>query len=133
MVDADKTLLNAAITKEWGTLLHVVARTKHVHFVDKLLKLLNPCDLELKFFNGNTAFCFAAASGNLQIAAMMIKKNPSLTKIRGGDEATPLYMAVLQGKGDIASYLYPLSREILEKDDWTTLFFLCIKNDLYGE
>ncbi|KAL2334485.1 hypothetical protein Fmac_015698 [Flemingia macrophylla] len=131
MVDADKTLLNGAITKEWGTLLHVVAGTKHVHFVDKLLKLLNPCDLELKNFNGNTAFCFAAASGNLQIAAMMIKKNPSLTKIRGGEEATPLYMAVLQGKGDMASYLYPLSREILEKDDWTTLFFRCIKNDLY--
>lgn len=131
MIDADNRLLNAAITKEWGTLLHVVAGTKHVHFVDKLLKLLNPVDLELRNFNGNTAFCYAVASGNLQIATMMVKKNPCLAKIRGGEEATPLYMAVLQRKGDMARHLYPLSRDILGEDDWTTLFFLCIKNDLY--
>lgn len=133
MIDADNSLLNAAITKELGTLLHVVAGTKHVHFVNHLLKLLNREDLELQDFNGNTAFCFAAASGNLQIASIMIKKNEGLPKIRGGEGATPLYMAALLGKGDMARHLYALTTDILEEDDWNTLFFLCIKNDLYGE
>ena len=133
MIDADTSLLNAAITKEWGTLLHVVAGTDQVHFVNQLVKLLSPDDLELQNFNGNTAFCYAAAFGNLQIAAMMIKKNACLPKIRGGEGATPLYMAALKGKGDMARHLYDLTSEILEEDEWTTLFFLCIKNGLYGE
>jgi len=133
MIDADTSLLNAAITKEWGTLLHVVAGTDQVHFVDLLVKLLNPDDLELKNFNGNTAFCYAAASGNLQIASLMIKKNAGLPKIRGGEGATPFYMAALQGKDDMARHLYDLTTGILEEDEWTTLFFLCIKNGLYGE
>ncbi|KAL2970677.1 hypothetical protein AAZX31_15G152600 [Glycine max] len=132
MIDADTSLLNAAITKEWGTLLHVVAGTDQVHFVNQLVKLLSPDDLELQNFNGNTAFCYAAAFGNLQIAAMMIKKNACLPKIRGGEGATPLYMAALQGKVDMARHLYDLTSEILEEDEWTTLFFLCIKNGLYG-
>ncbi|KAG2398535.1 uncharacterized protein HKW66_Vig0089840 [Vigna angularis] len=131
MIDEDTSLLNAAITKEWGTLLHVVAGTNHVHFVNQLLKLLNPLDLELRNFNGNTAFCYAAASGNMEIAATMIKKNEGLPKIRGGAEATPLYMAVLQGKGEMARHLYPLSTNILQEDDFTMLFFLCIKTELY--
>ncbi|KAL2604094.1 hypothetical protein AAZV13_09G050000 [Glycine max] len=131
MIDADTSLLNAAITKEWGTLLHVVAGTDQVHFVDLLVKLLNPDDLELKNFNGNTAFCYAAASGNLQIASLMIKKNAGLPKIRGGEGATPFYMAALQGKDDMARHLYDLTTGILEEDEWTTLFFLCIKNGLY--
>ncbi|KAL5158267.1 Ankyrin repeat-containing protein ITN1 [Glycine soja] len=131
MIDADTSLLNAAITKEWGTLLHVVAGTDRVHFVNQLVKLLSPDDLELQNFNGNTAFCYAAAFGNLQIAAMMIKKNACLPKIRGGEGATPLYMAALKGKGDMARHLYDLTSEILEEDEWTTLFFLCIKNGLY--
>ncbi|CAJ1975912.1 unnamed protein product [Sphenostylis stenocarpa] len=131
MIDADTSLLNAAITKEWGTLLHVVAGTNHVHFVNHLVKLLNPDDLALQNFNGNTAFCHTAASGNMEIAAIMIKKNEGLPKIRGGEEATPLYIAVLQGKGEMARHLYPLTTSILEEDDWTMLFFLCIKTGLY--
>ncbi|KAH1232062.1 hypothetical protein GmHk_09G024814 [Glycine max] len=106
-------------------------RTDQVHFVDLLVKLLNPDDLELKNFNGNTAFCYAAASGNLQIASLMIKKNAGLPKIRGGEGATPFYMAALQGKDDMARHLYDLTTGILEEDEWTTLFFLCIKNGLY--
>ncbi|RDX93213.1 hypothetical protein CR513_24560 [Mucuna pruriens] len=131
MIDADRSLLNAAITKEWGTLLHVVAGTNHVHFVNQLLELLEPDDLELQDFNGNTAFCFAAASGKLQIAAMMIKKNAILPEIRGGERVTPLYIAVLLGKGDMARHLYALTTNTSEQNDWTALFFLCIKNELY--
>ncbi|KAK7413005.1 hypothetical protein VNO78_04817 [Psophocarpus tetragonolobus] len=131
MIDADTSLLNAAITKDWNTLLHVVAGTEHVQFVTQLVELLSPGDLELQTVNGNTAFCYAAASGNLNNADMMIKKNAGLPKIRGAEQATPLYMAVLQGKGDMAKYLYDLTTDILEEYDWTILFFQCIKNEFY--
>ncbi|KAL9314747.1 hypothetical protein ACSQ67_020199 [Phaseolus vulgaris] len=133
MIEEDSSLLNAAITKEWGTLLHVVAGTNHVHFANQLVKLLDPPDLELRNFNGNTAFCYAAASGNMEMAAMLIKQNEDLPKIRGGEEATPLYMAVLLRKGEMARHLYPLTTNILEEDDFTMLFFRCIKSELYGE
>ncbi|XP_068482017.1 ankyrin repeat-containing protein NPR4-like isoform X3 [Phaseolus vulgaris] len=131
MIEEDSSLLNAAITKEWGTLLHVVAGTNHVHFANQLVKLLDLPDLELRNFNGNTAFCYAAASGNMEMAAMLIKQNEDLPKIRGGEEATPLYMAVLLRKGEMARLLYPLTTNILEEDDFTMLFFRCIKSELY--
>lgn len=133
MIDADSRLLKGAITKDWGTLLHAVAGSKHVHFVEELIKLLDPYDLELQNYNGNTAFCYAAASGNLKIAAMMIKENAYLPHIRGGEEMTPLYMAALQGRSDMARYLYTLTIDIFEEKDWNTLFFVCVKNGLPGE
>ncbi|XP_061373855.1 uncharacterized protein LOC133316151 isoform X2 [Gastrolobium bilobum] len=131
MIDADNSLQNAAITKECGTLLHVAAGANHVHFVEELIKLLNPHDLELQDYNGNTAFCFAAATGNLKIAAILIEKNAYLPRIRGGEEMTPLYMAVLQGRFDMARFLYTKTTDIFEEEDWNTLFFVCIKNGLY--
>ncbi|KAK7290033.1 hypothetical protein RIF29_04154 [Crotalaria pallida] len=131
MIDADNRLLKAAITKGWGTLLHAVAGTNHVHFVEELIKLLDPYDLELQDFNGNTAFCYAAASGNIQIAAMMINKNGCVPHIRGGEGMTPLYMAALQGRSDMAWYLYNRTTNIFEEEDWNTLFFICLENGLY--
>jgi len=85
--------MSVVVSKEWGTLLHVVAGTNQVHFVNLLVKLLNPNDLELQNFNRNMAFCYSAASGNLYIASLMIKKNVGLPKIQGRERATPLYMA----------------------------------------
>ncbi|KAK7329323.1 hypothetical protein VNO77_23481 [Canavalia gladiata] len=133
MIDADRTLLNSAITKETGTLLHVAAGANHVHFVDEMIKLLDPEDLELKDANENTAFCFAAASGNLQIAVIMIEKNEFLPLIRGGENMTPLYMAALQGRGDMVRYLYAQTQttDSFDEEDWDYLFFLCIKTGLY--
>ncbi|XP_027335631.1 ankyrin repeat-containing protein NPR4-like [Abrus precatorius] len=132
MIDADKRLLNAAITKEMKTLLHVVAGTNHVAFVEELVELLDPKDLELQDSNGNTAFCFVAASGNLRIADIMIQKNESLPKIRGGEEVTPLYMAALQGRSDMTRHLYALTMNTSEGEDWDLLFFRCIHNGLYA-
>eukprot|EP00256_Glycine_max_P058035 XP_014625982.1 probable magnesium transporter NIPA4 [Glycine max] len=83
--------MSVVVSKEWGTLLHVVAGTDQVHFVDLLVKLLNPNDLELQNFNRNMAFCYSAASGNLYIASLMIKKNAGLPKIQGSGGYSYLY------------------------------------------
>jgi hypothetical protein len=126
-------LYSAITSLGWGTVLHIAAGSNHVHFVDELVKLLDHDALELQDYLGNTAFCFAAAVGNVQIAEIMLKKNASLPSIRGGEGVTPLYLATLQGKSDMAWYLFPKSREILEENDWNMVFITCINTGLYGK
>ncbi|KAJ7969320.1 Ankyrin repeat-containing protein [Quillaja saponaria] len=127
----DITMLNASITKGWETVLHIAAGANHVHFVEELVKLMDENDLALKDYKGNTAFCFAAAVGNIEITEIMRQKNQNLPTIRGGAGVTPLYMSILQGQREMALYLYPKTIEVLEKGDWNMLFFTCIKTGLY--
>jgi len=133
MIDGDIELLNAAITKDHGTLLHVAAETNHTHFVEELVNLLNPKDLELQNNKGNTTLCLAAVSGNLQIVIILTTKNGCLPHIRGAQGMTPLTMAAFYGRNDIARHLYDYTVDILEEEEWNALFFICINNDLYGK
>lgn len=94
---------------------------------------MDPVDLELQDMNGNTAFCFAAAVGNVDIADTMRKKNELLPTIRGKVGVTPLHLAVLQGKSEMASYLFPKTKEIFEEGDWVSVFLICINSGLYGK
>ncbi|RDY10671.1 Ankyrin repeat-containing protein, partial [Mucuna pruriens] len=131
ILDDDPTLLNTAITKGWATVLHVAVGADHEHFVEELVKMMRREDLELQDDKGNTAFCFAAAVGNVHIAEIMRRKNASLPSIRGGEGIPPLHLAVLQGRDEMARYLFDKSREILYDDDWVTLFLICINSGLY--
>ncbi|XP_027364664.1 ankyrin repeat-containing protein NPR4-like isoform X2 [Abrus precatorius] len=131
ILDEDPTLLNSAITKGWATVLHVAVGANHVHFVEELVKLMQSDDLELQDDKGNTAFCFAAAVGNVHIAEIMRKKNESLPRIRGGEGVTPLHLAALQGRSEMAKYLFDESKQILEDDDWAAVFLICINSGLY--
>ncbi|XP_061373857.1 uncharacterized protein LOC133316152 [Gastrolobium bilobum] len=128
---ADSRLVNAAISKGWATLLHVAAEANHLYFIEELVKLLNEDDLEIQDYKGNTAFCFAAAVGNVRIAEAMVRKNRRLPTIRGGEGVTPLHMAALQGQREMAMYLYPLTVHIFNDGDWSLLFFLCINTGIY--
>lgn len=134
MIDADNALLKAAITEDKCTLLHIAAGTNHVHFVEELVKLLDPNDMELRNANGNTALCYAAAAtGNVKIADTMVKENGCLPQMKGAEGVTPLYVAVLYGRSEMARYLYRQSADVLEEEERNAVFFLCIQNDLYGE
>ncbi|TKY72705.1 Ankyrin repeat-containing protein [Spatholobus suberectus] len=131
ILDQDPALLTTAITKGWATVLHVAVGADHEHFVEELVKLMRREDLELQDDKGNTAFCFAAAVGNVRIAEIMRRKNNLLPTLRGGEGVTPLHLAVLQGRSEMARYLFDKSREILYEDDWNTLFLICINSGLY--
>jgi len=133
ILDQDWELLTSAITKGWATVLHIAVGANHVHFVEELLKLMQPDELELQDFKGNTAFCFAAAVGNVQIAEMLERKNESLPTIRGGGVLTPLHLAVLQGRTEMAWHLFPKTKDIFEEVDWTSIFFISINCGLYGK
>ncbi|XP_057431617.1 ankyrin repeat-containing protein ITN1-like isoform X2 [Lotus japonicus] len=131
ILDQDPTLLISAITEGWATVLHIAVGADHAHFVEELVKMMRPHHLELQDLKGNTAFCFAAAVGNVHIAEIMRKENNDLPKIRGGEGATPLHLAVLQRRSEMAWYLYDKSKEILQEEDWTTVFLICINSALY--
>lgn len=105
-----------------------------MHFVEELVKKMEAHDLELQDCKGNTAFGFAAATGNVQIAEIMLARNACLPTIRGGEGTTPLHMAALQGRSEMAWYLYPKTLQVFdESTDWIVLFFCCIYTGLYGK
>ncbi|MFS7989477.1 putative ATPase, AAA-type, core, P-loop containing nucleoside triphosphate hydrolase [Helianthus anomalus] len=47
---------------------------------------------------GNTAFCLAAISGNVDLAEIMVKKNPALSLIYATENMMPLCLAAFHGK-----------------------------------
>ncbi|XP_047960905.1 uncharacterized protein LOC125205809 [Salvia hispanica] len=102
----DKNLIKHPITEGGEIALHIAAVEGHQDFVSKLLEVMEREDLEIKNALGCTALCFAAAGGHIGIARLMLDKNPDLAKVRGTDGGVwPLYMAALQGFGEMAELL----------------------------
>nr|KYP42906.1 hypothetical protein KK1_035655 [Cajanus cajan] len=63
----------------------------------------------------------------------MRRKNQLLPTLRGGGGVTPLHLAVLQGRSEMACYLFDKSKEFLYEEDWITLFLISINIGLYGK
>ncbi|KAK1355034.1 Ankyrin repeat-containing protein [Heracleum sosnowskyi] len=128
-------VINVSITKNYETALHIASSTKHTHFVEELVKLMEPEDLELQNKNWNTALCLAAAAGTVKIAKIMVTKKPILLQKRGNNNMSPLLMAALFGHKDMVSYLYSKTNN-MRGDDWTAtdrimLLHACISANLY--
>jgi hypothetical protein len=94
------------ITHEQESALHIAAVTKHTGFIEELLKLMNPEDLELKTKRGVTALHFAAQTGVVRNAKLMLKKNNRLSLIDNGEELTPLHFAAVRGERNMVAYLF---------------------------
>lgn len=125
--------VRATITRNSETALHIAAGAKHVTFVQELVELMEPIDLEMKNNDGNTALCFAAVSGIMKIAEAMVRKNNKLPSIRGSMRATPLLMAALLGHKDMVWYLYSVTKEDdLTDEDLIGLLVAVINADLFG-
>ncbi|KAF8408609.1 hypothetical protein HHK36_004672 [Tetracentron sinense] len=125
--------VHAKITKGWETALHIAAGARHTAFVEELVKQMTIEDLALKNKHKNTALCFAAASGIVRIAEVMVRKNKLLPFIRGSSGVIPLCMAALLGHRDMVHYLYSVTKdENLTTDDRIGLLVATITTDLYG-
>ncbi|XP_021761147.1 ankyrin repeat, PH and SEC7 domain containing protein secG-like [Chenopodium quinoa] len=105
----DNKWMTAKITKHGDTILHIAAAAMHLDFVKKLASRMhkNNVPLDSKNVHGNTAFCNAASSGNVEIAQVMVGFDKELPNIRssGAKKLTPLHMAILLGKRDMVNYL----------------------------
>uniref|UniRef100_A0A2C9UA02 Uncharacterized protein n=1 Tax=Manihot esculenta TaxID=3983 RepID=A0A2C9UA02_MANES len=124
--------VRATITMGSETVLHIAAGARHTLFVKKLVKKMTPDDLALQNKVGNTALCFAAVSGITEIAKVLVNKNKNLPLVRGSKGATPLYMAVLLGRGDMVRYLYSVTDDKdLSGEDRIGLLVAAITSNLF--
>lgn len=135
----DLDLLQFGITENYDTALHIAACAKSTKsaekFAESLVDKMSKEQLELQNKNYNTALCIAAASGNFNIAKMMVEKNPALPQIPGSQGMMPLYMASLVGHEDMVHYLYDKSNQ-MTGDLWTdenrgSVFQKCVEADMY--
>ncbi|KAF5952425.1 hypothetical protein HYC85_010369 [Camellia sinensis] len=146
VIEIFPTVIRSSITKGWETALHIAAAAKHIHFVEELVGLMNPEDLELQNSNGNTALCFPAADGTVRIAEVMINKNEHVPMIRGSQGMTPLYVASLLGHSDMFHTPFSLSlskflpkssnqtqhkSEDLSDEDRIGILNACVSTELY--
>ncbi|GFS44861.1 ankyrin repeat family protein [Actinidia rufa] len=123
--------VRAKITRGSETALHIAAGARHTRFVEELVKLMRPEDLAVQNKVGNTALCFAAASGIRKIAEVMVNKNKELPSIRGSKGALPVYMATLLGHKDMVRYLYSVTDEkVVAEEDRIGLLIAAITANL---
>ncbi|KAH1041608.1 hypothetical protein GLYMA_09G054100v4 [Glycine max] len=128
----DSRLKHAAIADGWATLLHVAVGANHASFVKELLQEFdNDQYISLQDYRGNTAFCFAVASGNMEIVELLKGRDPHLPTRRGGSDYIPIQFAAMQGNCDMTRYLYDISKEAFEDTDKIMLFFTFIKTGNY--
>ncbi|XP_030942224.1 ankyrin repeat-containing protein ITN1-like isoform X3 [Quercus lobata] len=133
VIEKYPVIVRVAITRKWETALHIAAAEKRTAFVKELIKHMNEEDLALKNKDDNTAICFAAASGIVEIAEVMVEKNNNLPMIRGNKGMRPIYMAALFGHRNMVSYLYPVTNfGSLAREEQISLFLATISADLYG-
>ncbi|XP_050261947.1 ankyrin repeat-containing protein At5g02620-like isoform X4 [Quercus robur] len=132
VIDKYPGIVRVAITRKWETALHIAAAAKRTAFVKELVERMNDVDLALKNKDGNTAICFAAASGIVEIAMIMVEKNKNLPMIQGNKGMRPIYMAALFGHRNMVSYLYPVTNfGSLAREEQISLFLGTISADLY--
>ncbi|KAK1592792.1 hypothetical protein Q3G72_030447 [Acer saccharum] len=129
--DNPQWMLRKGIAKRCQTVLHIATGTGKVSFVEEIIKMMKPDDLKLQDENGNTAFCIAAADGSIEIAKLMLDKNPDLLTLRGADNMVPVYLAALFGRVEMANFLFDGIESHLTPQDKADIFFKCIETDLY--
>ncbi|KAK1562576.1 hypothetical protein Q3G72_014322 [Acer saccharum] len=129
----DRSMAVAVITDKYETALHVATGASRISFVTEIIKWMEPEHLEMRDGNQNTAFIIAVIAGNIEIARVMLDKNPKLLEIRDSRGMTPLHMAVFLGINEMATFLYHRRTDCgyLTFEDRTELFFQTIKRDLY--
>lgn len=126
--------VRSAITRNKETVLHVAAGAKQCVFVEKLLQKMTSTDMTLQDKYGNTALCFVAASGLVQIAELMVEKNNHLPLIRTFQEVTPLLIAVSYKCREMITYLLSVTDlSQLTTEERIELLIATIHSDFYSK
>ncbi|TXG71911.1 hypothetical protein EZV62_000490 [Acer yangbiense] len=116
LLDEDPLMLAAVITDGDETALHVATGANQTVFVTEIIQRMEPEYLEMRDGNENTAFTIAAIAGNIEIAKVLLEKNPELLKIRDSKdfalkllEHTSVLAVIRDGNEDTA--LHVLARK----------------------
>lgn len=126
-------VVDYSIKKTRETVLHIASASKHIHFVEEMVRFLTPQQLELTNMDGDTALCFAAKLGSVTIAKEMVKKNKKLPLILSSEKKSPLHIAALRGRKDMVSYLFRVTSLLkLDPNDRMEILVATITHDMYG-
>ncbi|XP_065624781.1 uncharacterized protein LOC111993963 [Quercus suber] len=122
------------ITKAEETTLHVAAVANKEDFVRNLVSNgMSSDDLKVENIAGNTALSYAAATGNVNIAKVMVEKNKDLANLGSG--VKPIFMAASLGHSQMVQFLYSETNEMVcqwDENEQAELFITCVKGGLYG-
>ena len=120
------------ISKQNETTLHIAAAANQEVFVKNLVKGMSSDDLKAENNVGNTALCYAAITGNVNIAKVMQDKNGDLPNLGSG--VKPLFMAALVGHGKMVEHLSRFTRiEEWDTTDQVELFVTYARVEMYGK
>lgn len=134
MIEKYPHYARSAITKNEETVLHVAAGAKQTGFVKELVHRMSSIDMTMQNKYGNTALCFAATSGIVRIAQLIVEKNQDLPLIRGFSNLTPLFMAVSYKRKLMVTYLFSVTDLYqLTPEDQIELLIATIHSDFFGK
>lgn len=134
IINEHQDIVRQVINSNKDIALHIAVAAKHTDFVRDLLGEMNSDDLALRNNNDNTVLHFAAASGVVEIAKMLIEKNQYLPNLSGPKEIKPILSAALFGHGEMVMYLYEKTNvEALSDKNLIDLFTAIISADVYGK
>ncbi|XP_022892458.1 uncharacterized protein LOC111407290 isoform X2 [Olea europaea var. sylvestris] len=132
VLESDKNAGCLKLAERGDRPLHIAAVTKQTAFVRKLVERLNKEDLILTNKYNDTAFCFAAISGVVEIAKLMYEKNSILPTIREKNKLSPIEMAALSGKEKMVKYLYKITPlEDFEAEERMDILVATINREMY--
>ncbi|CAI9766966.1 unnamed protein product [Fraxinus pennsylvanica] len=96
------------ISSHKDTALHIAVLSGHTEIAEKLVKRMEPGDLELKNEFGATALSLAAICGAKKLAKEMVRKNKKLVTIQTADHEDghlPVIAAALYGQKEMFEYV----------------------------
>ncbi|XP_057995721.1 ankyrin repeat-containing protein NPR4-like [Hevea brasiliensis] len=129
----------AYINEQGETALHIATAANHPRFVEQLVNknkqclYIGTCTGE-NGDKGNTAFFYAAASGNVKIAQLMLKKDSNLAMIPRRQNVLPIHTAALLGHGKMVRWLYKETKSKLhtkQNKDLISLLVALIDSDIH--
>lgn len=125
-------VIQRPISRKKETTLHIAVAANQEDFVKNLVNKLNKEDLTVQNIAENTALTYAAATGNMNIAKVMLEKNEELPNL---GRVKPLYMAALSGHSQMVQFLYPKTDRTVCQwvEGEAELFVTCVKGGLYGK
>ncbi|KAJ0940148.1 putative ankyrin repeat-containing domain, PGG domain, ankyrin repeat-containing domain superfamily [Helianthus annuus] len=129
-------LVRYSISANKETPLHVAIMSQSPKLVRYLVDKMGEADLKLQNSDGNTAFCLAAISGNVDMAEIMVKKNPALSLIYATENTMPLCLAAFHGKHKMLTFLFGQSNG-MKGYGWTKkhrneVLLKCIQANMFG-